>query len=70
MVREATHKKKTIFTVEKDGREQVAPTWREAEFVNAECPICYQLITVIIPGGERQFIYAHCSRCQKGFIGD
>lgn len=66
----AGHKKKIIFTVQKDGGEQVAPRWKEAEFVNSECPNYHQLMTVIIPGGAEQFIYAHCSLCQKGFIGD
>lgn len=64
------HKKKLQFTIQNNGNGQVAPRWREVEVENAECPNCHQIMTVVIPGGEMQFIYAFCSRCQKYFLGE
>lgn len=58
------------FTVKRGEDDNAAPRWQEANAVNANCPSCDQVMTVIIPGGEKQFVYAHCTHCRKYFIGE
>ena len=70
MAREAVHKKKIVFTVQKNGGEQVAPRWKEAIVQNVTCRNCPQMMTVIITGEEQPWLNAHCTRCQEYFIGD
>jgi hypothetical protein len=62
-------KKTLIITVQNDDGKHT-PVWKECEVSGAECPECRKLMTAIMTGGEKHFVYAHCPHCHRYFIGE
>ena len=66
MVRSNNVEKTIIFKVQKDDNVLATPTWRKVEAENADCPVCGQLMAVVIGAN----MYGYCPRCQCYYLAD